>query len=170
MTVGAPGFRDARSLGNGGLEALLALNNAHATELSHLALARFRALLDAAWLALAAEDCSALLLAFDQGAVYDSPNSLWFRERWPRFAYVDRVVVAPESRGRGIARALYAAVLARAAAGGLERVCCEVNLDPPNPASDAFHATLGFAEVGRTTLPSGKAVRYLKRPAAAQPR
>ncbi len=43
----------------------------------------------------------ALLLAFDQAADYDSPNFLWFRERFPRFVYVDRIVVAGEARGRG---------------------------------------------------------------------
>jgi predicted GNAT superfamily acetyltransferase len=35
---------------------------------------------------------------------------------------------------------------------------------PPNPASDAFHAKFGFAEVGRAASPDGnKAVRYLTR-------
>lgn len=42
-------------------------------------------------------------------------------------------------------------------------VCCDVNLDPPNPASDSFHAGFGFAEVGRARLASGKQVRYLVR-------
>jgi predicted GNAT superfamily acetyltransferase len=42
-------------------------------------------------------------------------------------------------------------------------VCCEVNSDPPNPLSDAFHAALGFREVGRAFLPDrGKSVRYLE--------
>ena len=54
-----------------------------------------------------------------------------------------------------------AALLARAA--GHERVVCEVNADPPNPASDAFHAALGFAEIGATLLPNGKTVRYFMR-------
>jgi predicted GNAT superfamily acetyltransferase len=36
---------------------------------------------------------------------------------------------------------------------------------PPNPASDAFHAALGFAEVGSARLFDGmKTVRYLARP------
>lgn len=44
-------------------------------------------------------------------------------------------------------------------------VCCEVNSDPPNPASDAFHARLGFAEVGAAAIHGGaKSVRYLARP------
>jgi hypothetical protein len=47
---------------------------------------------------------------------------------------------------------------------------CEVNSDPPNPASDAFHERLGFAEVGRAALPGGtKLVRYLSRPTSNWP-
>ena len=39
----------------------------------------------------------AFIMTFDQDARYDSPNFLWFRERYPRFVYVDRVVVAGAS-------------------------------------------------------------------------
>jgi predicted GNAT superfamily acetyltransferase len=43
-------------------------------------------------------------------------------------------------------------------------VVCEVNSEPPNPASDAFHAAMGFTEVGRATIHQGrKTVRYLTR-------
>jgi hypothetical protein len=41
---------------------------------------------------------------------------------------------------------------------------CEVNSNPPNPASDALHASLGFREVGQATIHQGsKTVRYLAR-------
>jgi len=37
-------------------------------------------------------------------------------------------------------------------------------VDPPNPASDAFHAAHGFSEVGRSAIHGGsKTVRYLSR-------
>jgi uncharacterized protein len=43
-------------------------------------------------------------------------------------------------------------------------VVCEVNISPPNPASDAFHAALGFAEVGSASVyGESKTVRYLSR-------
>jgi uncharacterized protein len=42
-------------------------------------------------------------------------------------------------------------------------VGCEINLLPPNPASDAFHARMGFVEVGAAQLANGKTVRYLER-------
>lgn len=144
-------------------EAVLALNNAHAVELSWLDGAKLNALLAEAFYARGVGDAEAFLIAFDQDARYGSPNFLWFRERRCRFVYVDRVVVAPVARGRGIARKLYADLFARSAAAGHDLVACEVNAEPPNPASDAFHAALGFAEAGRGTIPGGKVVRYLTR-------
>jgi predicted GNAT superfamily acetyltransferase len=39
-----------------------------------------------------------------------------------------------------------------------------VNAQPPNPTSDAFHAALGFVQVGTATFDdSAKTVRYLVR-------
>jgi len=101
-------------------------------------------------------------MAFDQAADYDSPNYLWFRERYPRFVYVDRIVVDPAMRKRGLANLLYADLFRVARDAGHDRVVCEVNSDPPNPASDAFHDALGFTEVGHATIHGGaKTVRYL---------
>ena len=112
-------------------------------------------------LASGADDAFAVIL--DQHADYDSPNFLWFRQRLARFAYVDRIVVASAARGNGVARALYEHVFAAAREAAHDRVVAEVNFDPPNPASDAFHARLGFSEIGRALLPNGKTVRYLER-------
>jgi len=60
---------------------VLALNNAHAVELSLLDSGQLAALLDEAFHARRIGTLDAFLLAFDQGAAYDSPNYLWFRER-----------------------------------------------------------------------------------------
>jgi predicted GNAT superfamily acetyltransferase len=145
-------------------EKLLALNNANARELSWLEPARLVHLVRESFLALTTGD--AFLLAFDQDADYDSPNFLWFRARHARFVYIDRVVVATPARGRGHARQLYNALFQFASGAGHDRVVCEVNSDPPNPASDAFHAALGFVEVGTAVIHGGgKTVRYLSRAA-----
>jgi len=145
-------------------EAVLALNNAHAKELSWLEPARLQHLVAHAFLARRVGSLDAFLLAFDQDAPYDSPNFPWFRKCFPRFVYVDRIVVAGTARGRGLARALYCDLFEQAAKARHERVVCEVNSRPPNPESDAFHAALGFAEVGRASIHDGaKDVRYLLR-------
>jgi predicted GNAT superfamily acetyltransferase len=142
--------------------AMLALNNAHARELSWLAPERLQYLVTHAFVARRIGDLDAFLLAFDQDAPYDSPNFLWFRERFPRFVYVDRVVVATSARGRGLARNLYRNLFEQAANAAHERIVCEVNMRPPNPESDAFHAALAFVEVGSASIHNGsKDVRYL---------
>src|SRR5690606_37983578 len=126
--------------------------------------ARLRHLLREAFHARRAGNVAAFLMAFDEGADYDSTNYLWFRERYPRFVYVDRIVVEPALRKRGLANRLYDDLFRAAREAGHDRVVCEVNSDPPNPASDAFHAALGFVEVGHATIHGGrKTVRYLSR-------
>ena len=143
---------------------LLALNNAHAQELSWLEAERLEYLIGQAFLARRIGRLDAFMLAFDQDARYDSPNFIWFRARYPRFVYVDRIVVAPTARGRGCARRLYDDLSEHAVRAGHDRIVCEVNKTPPNPASDAFHAALGFVEVGTASVHGGsRTVRYLSR-------
>lgn len=145
-------------------EALLALNNDHAVELSWIEPERLAHLVAEAFVARRVGLADALLLTFDQAADYDSVNYLWFRARYPAFVYVDRVVVADSARGGGLARALYDDLFEAARAAGHERIVCEVNSDPPNPASDAFHAALGFVTVGTAAIHGGKkTVTYLER-------
>ncbi|WP_088343778.1 MULTISPECIES: GNAT family N-acetyltransferase [Rhodomicrobium] len=147
------------------LAAVLALNVAHELETSPLGLPELRRLIGEAFYARGiGGGGDAFLIAFDQNADYRSPNFLWFRERFPRFVYIDRVITAGAARGRGYGRRLYEDLFAEASRLGHERVVCEVNIDPPNPASDAFHAALGFAEVGRAAIHGGKkTVRYFER-------
>lgn len=155
---------DLTPLDEEALPAILALNNEHARELSWLEMPKLRHLAGEAFLALRAGEADAFLLAFDQDADYDSENFLWFRARYPRFAYVDRVAVASHARGRGLARVFYEALFAKARAAGHTMVACEVNSDPPNPGSDAFHAAMGFREVGTAAIYGGeRTVRYFVR-------
>ncbi|MBE7184370.1 MAG: GNAT family N-acetyltransferase [Methylobacterium mesophilicum] len=152
---------EALSLSSSGLDRLLRLNNAHAAELSWLTAEALRRLIETGFRATRIGEADAMLVAFDQDADYASPNFRWFQARYPRFVYVDRVVVAPEARGRGLARMLYADLFEAARKAGHRVVGCEVNSAPPNPASDAFHAGLGFQVVGEAALAGGeKAVRY----------
>lgn len=143
------------------LEGVLALNNAHQKETSFLTSADLTRMIGNAYYARGVEPAHAFLLGFDQDGDYSSPNFLWFKERYPRFAYIDRIITAEAARGQGLARALYEDLFARAKADGYSVVGCEVNMDPPNPGSDAFHAKLGFEEVGTALLANGKTVRYL---------
>ncbi|RUZ54753.1 GNAT family N-acetyltransferase, partial [Mesorhizobium sp. M7A.F.Ca.US.007.01.1.1] len=148
--------------------AILALNNEHAAELSWLEAERLSFLLGEAFYTKRIGDLEAFIMTFDQDARYDSPNFLWFRQRYERFVYVDRVVVAAHARGRGHARRLYQDLFGHVERAGHTLVTCEVNTAPPNPASDAFHAALGFVEAGGAVIHGGKkAVRYYARQISA---
>jgi predicted GNAT superfamily acetyltransferase len=150
-----------RSVSAGDLPALLALNNAHAVELSELTADALTALVTVSAHARVLDGCDGFLLALSEQTPVQGPNHAWFLARYAAFLYIDRVVVAPVARGRGHARALYADLAAFAAGRPL---CCEVNVNPPNPAGLAFHERLGFVACGEADDPrNGKRVRYLVR-------
>jgi uncharacterized protein len=92
------------------------------------------------------------LLALPPEVPYESANYRWFSSRYDDFVYIDRVAVAAAERGAGVGRALYDAL---GAAVGERRLCCEVNLQPPNPGSLAFHVRLGFRVVGEQDTEGG---------------
>ncbi|WP_417769525.1 GNAT family N-acetyltransferase [Stappia sp.] len=119
--------------------------------------------------AVRGEDLVGLLVCLDQGADYDSRNFTWLKDNLGRFAYVDRIALAPEARGAGIGQLFYQDLIARLAAEPARAtapLACEVNTRPPNPGSLRFHQRLGFAEIGAQDL-GDKAVVYLSRPLAA---
>jgi uncharacterized protein len=117
-----------------------------------------------AFSAKAAQPEHGYLFAFAPDAQIEGPNFEWFKARGGAFIYVDRIVVAANARGQGMARAFYENLFIEATGSGFVEVTCEVNSDPPNPVSDKFHAALGFLPVGSATLPNGKTVTYMARP------
>ena len=99
---------------------------------------------------------AAFLLAFREGVDYDSLNYRWFAQNFPRFLYIDRIVVAGSARGLGFGAQLYDDILAFAAATNAARLTAEFDIEPPNPVSAAFHQRYGFREVGTQWLGGGK--------------
>ncbi|WP_235873013.1 GNAT family N-acetyltransferase [Pseudoxanthomonas winnipegensis] len=158
------GATSLRDVAPSDLPALLALNNAHAAALSWQTPTQFAQLIGMACFARTCGQADALLIALDQDAAYDNPNFAWLSARFERFVYIDRVVVAEHAQGRGLAGALYEALKHQARLQGQTRLVCEINLDPPNPGSVAFHQRLGFEQVGQADLPSGKRVGYFACP------
>ena len=137
---------------------LVELNDAASPAVPITSETEMAALLGAAGFTLAARDDDTLIgfvIGMHPGADYPSENYRFFDARSTDFLYVDRIVIDGERRGAGIGRALYEAVFDLARTGGLREVTCEVNLDPPNPESLAFHARLGFARVGEQETKNG---------------
>jgi uncharacterized protein len=150
------------------LDDVLALNEQWVPHVATATPASLRAIVDECSLALVARDPAGALAGFvlvlAPGADYVSPNYRFFCERSDDFRYVDRIAVAPSAQGTGLGRSLYEAVFDHARRAGSPRVDAEVNLVPPNPDSQAFHAAMGFVEVGRQWIKDGTSqVQMLER-------
>lgn len=143
----------------GDFDAVLALNHESERFLSPLARDGLERLHAQADLHQVLEDAGmvvAFLLALREGTVYDSPNYRWFADRYARFLYIDRVVVSSVRHGRGLGRRLYERAFAHATETTVPVVTCEYDVEPPNPASEAFHKRFGFVEVGRQAVAGGR--------------
>jgi uncharacterized protein len=163
MTPDAPGVPrvDPRDATPDDFPAILALNDEAVQFTSPLDAARLRQLHEQAAYHRVIElggAIAAFLLAFREGADYDSLNYRWFARHYAQFLYIDRVVVARSARRLGLGIQLYDDILAFAARTQVARLSCEYDVDPPNPVSQAFHRRYGFREVGRQRVGGGKQV------------
>lgn len=148
--------RDARAAD---FEAICALNLAEIEHTSAMDVPRLAALAGIAcihWVACVEGSVAAFILAMCNGAPYENENFAWFARKFPRFVYIDRVVVSPACRGLGVGRLLYEHVFAYAAANDFPAVTCEYNIVPRNAASAEFHDKLGFRELGTQWVAAGK--------------
>lgn len=156
------------------LDGLVAVNDAAYPAVPITPAAELVDLIGMSSIVVVVDDGSAagFVLGMPPGLGYQSENYLFFsaraREQATTFVYVDRIVLAAHLRGRGLGPQLYAAVFAEARRVGADEVLCEVNLEPPNPGSLAFHTRLGFVEVGRQSTKGGaNVVALLAAPATA---
>src|SRR5688500_2826915 len=86
------------------LDSVLALNNAAGTAILPLDASRLRYCFEhAEYFRVAERDgtLAGFLFVMGSGADHDSSNFRWFRERYPDFFYIDRIVVASRRRGGG---------------------------------------------------------------------
>lgn len=147
-----------RSLTVGDADELVVLNDAAAPAVPVTTPADMVRLVGLGGLALGLERAGLLVgfvIAMTPGADYASENYAYFEARGVDHLYVDRIVIAESERGGGLGAVLYDAVFAEARREGRREVTCEVNLDPPNPGSLAFHERRGFRSVGTQATKGG---------------
>jgi len=116
-----------------------------------------------AWVAVTDRDIAGYLIAFLGSASYGGEEFAWFKQRTQNFVYVDQVALARSYRGRGIGSVLYSELERWGSRQQCESLSCEVNLDPPNPASMAFHMSYGFIQIGRMHTSDGRHVALLQK-------
>jgi predicted GNAT superfamily acetyltransferase len=104
----------------------------------------------------------AFCITFDPNAPDAGTNHQWFAERYKSFVYLDRIAIDSSHQNRGLGALLYQSVeqlMLDSAEHSL--LCCEVNLEPPNPGSLRFHQRIGFTEVGQHTPQQDYTVSFL---------
>lgn len=132
-------------------ETVVALNAAEVQHTSSMDLSRLKLLHELAShykVAVVDGRLVGFLLAMREHTPYENENYCWFAGRYPKFVYIDRIVIAPEFAGQAIGTALYRDLFAYARTSGVSIIGCEYNIDPPNLLSKAFHAKFGFREMG----------------------
>ena len=137
------------------LDSVLALNNAAGPAILPLDANRLRRFFRSAEDFRVAERDGSLagfLVGFGPDIDHDSGNYAWFHERYPRFFYIDRIVVASRRRGGGVGRAFYADVQSHAELR-YPQLACEVFLEQDNDPALLFHGSFGFREVGQRVMP-----------------
>jgi predicted GNAT superfamily acetyltransferase len=146
-----------RAVADSDVPTVLALNEPVSAMTSVLSAERLRQLLGwAAYPRVVERDGRpvAFVLTFAAGSAYDSKYFGWFADRYDSFLYLDRIVVAEDHRRQGVGRFVYDAM--EELATPLGRLVCEVNLEPRNDASIAFHEGRGYVEVGQLADGTGR--------------
>ena len=131
-------------------ETIVAINNATVPAMNEQDVDSLRWLVEHATYARVVTDdqgIAAFLLGLERGTGYHSPNYKWFSERFDSFLYVDRIAVASRARRLRYGSALYDD-MAAFARGRWPCILAEINLEPPNPETVAFHKRHGFVRVG----------------------
>ena len=93
------------------------------------------------------EQVCGFLLVLPADLNYESLNYRWFSKNFSDFAYIDRIAIKNEFRGKGIGKSLYLD-LEQYVEKDIKRIACEFNIKPENPISKNFHEGLEYKNVG----------------------
>ena len=133
---------------------VLEINNANTPGVSELTLSELETDIKNCLHALAIDNEHGEVCAFCITFAPDAPdagvNHQWFADRFESFVYLDRIAIDPTYQNLGLGVLLYQSVEQQMIASAQHSLlCCEVNLEPPNPGSLRFHHRIGFTEVGQ---------------------
>jgi predicted GNAT superfamily acetyltransferase len=133
---------------------VLEINNANTPGVSELTLSELETDIKNCLHAIAIDNEHGEVCAFCITFAPDAPdagvNHQWFADRFESFVYLDRIAIDPAYQNLGLGVLLYQSVEQQMIASAQHSMlCCEVNLEPPNPGSLRFHHRIGFAEVGQ---------------------
>ena len=139
-------------------EAVPAVNALTASELSDIV-----NISEKAWVVDEGDKIVGVLIVLGPRESYGSANYTWLNSQFTNFCYVDRIIIATSGKRKGYGKALYLALEEHAVSTGVEMLLCEVNVEPENPQSMAFHESLGWVPFQDREHGPGKIVRYFKK-------
>ncbi len=139
------------------LDSVLAMNNAAGTGILPMDAAKVRFFWENAdYFRVAEVDglIAGFLIALSHDAPHDSSNFMWFRERYEKFLYIDRIVIASARRSVGVGRVFYGDVQSFAEVR-YPHLAAEVFIESGNHPALIFHGSFGFREVGQHVMAPG---------------
>ena len=147
---------------------VLEINNANTPGVSELTMSELETDIENCLHALAIDnehgEVCAFCITFAPNAPDAGVNHQWFAERYESFVYLDRIAIDSTYQNLGLGALLYQTVEQRMLDSAEHSLlCCEVNLEPPNPGSLRFHTRIGFTEVGRHSPQQGYVVSLLRK-------
>jgi predicted GNAT superfamily acetyltransferase len=146
---------------NQDFEPVLAINEAGRPGVSFLTLAELAAICAGGshcHVAKLDREIVGYVIIYTDTDSYDGEEFNWFKLNFARFLYIDQIAIARSARGAGVGAHIYRLLEQRARGRALTSLVCEVNLDPPNPVSLAFHARQCFVEVETLATADGRMV------------
>lgn len=139
-------------------DAVPAVNSLTANELSDII-----NISEKAWVVDEGGKIVGVLIVIGPEESYGSANYTWLASQFTNFCYVDRIIITSSGKRKGYGKALYLALEEHATSIGKEVLLCEVNVEPENPQSMAFHASLGWVPFQDREHGPSKIVRYFKK-------
>lgn len=104
----------------------------------------------------------AFVVCFREDSQYQSMNYKFFKKRFKRFFYVDRIGVVKGFKNKGLGTFIYSKIDDICLNKGLP-ICAEVNIVPINEESIKFHEKMGFSKVSEAYSNPEYGVRYYEK-------
>jgi len=145
---------------------LLKLNNDSVPAVNHLSKGELKNILrlsEKCWVADIDDELAASLIIIGPNQPYQSDNYTWLETKFSNFCYVDRIMVSEKHKRKKLGYTLYNKLEDHAEANGVSQLLCEVNIEPPNPQSIAFHTQLGWEPFFERQHAPDKKVQYFKK-------
>ena len=155
-----------RELTEEDLGALLVLNNASTPAVNPLTLEELKSILflsEKCWVVEIDRELAAAMIIIGPDQNYSSDNYTWLETQFSNYCYVDRIMVDENHKRKGFGNNLYRELEKYAERKGAHMLLCEVNLEPPNPQSIAFHSQLDWEPFFEREHAPGKKVQYFKK-------